>query len=88
VDTQTAYRRSAETMRDGYQASREMVQEYPLSSAMTVFGLGFGLGVAIGILLSEGESHPSYEGRMERFGRQMLDAMAQMAPEAISRRLS
>jgi hypothetical protein len=87
MDTQTAYRRSTETMRDGYQASREIVQEHPLSAAVTAFGLGFGLGVAIGMLLTEGESH-RYESRIERFGRQVLDAVAQMAPDAISRRLS
>jgi hypothetical protein len=87
MDTQTAYRRSADTMRDGYEASREMVQEHPLSTALTVFGLGFGLGVAIGMILTEGESH-RYESRFERIGRQVLDAVAQMAPDAISRRLS
>jgi hypothetical protein len=64
-----------------------MVQDYPLSAAMTVFGLGFGLGVALGMLLTEGESY-RYEGRLERFGRQMLDAVSQLTPEAISRRLS
>jgi hypothetical protein len=64
-----------------------MVQEHPLSAAVTVFGLGFGLGLAIGMLLTEGESE-RYESRFERIGRQVLDAVTQMAPDAISRRLS
>jgi hypothetical protein len=87
MDTETAYRRSGQAVRDGYDASREMVQEYPLPAAVTVFALGFGLGVALGMLLTEEESY-RYEGKLEKFGRQVLDAVAQVTPEALTRRFS
>lgn len=87
--SETAYRRPAQMVRERYETSREMVQEHPMSAALTVFGLGFGLGVTIGVLLSEGESQRHYDAnRLERYGRQLLEALAQVAPDALSRRLS
>jgi hypothetical protein len=86
--TDTAYRRSAETMREGYEASKEVVREYPLSAALTVFGLGFGVGLALGVLLGEEESRSRYDtGRLEQLGRQFLNTLSQVVPDAVSRRL-
>jgi len=86
---ETANQRPAQRVREGYEASREMVREHPLPATLTVFGLGFGLGLAIGVLLGENESASRYDpSRLERYGRQLIDALAQAVPDAISRRMS
>lgn len=87
--TETSRRFSSPNLREGYETSREMFQEHPLPAALTVFGLGFGLGVAIGVLLAESESHARYDpSKFERYGRQFLDALAQAAPDALTKRFS
>jgi hypothetical protein len=89
--TETANRRSTQAVREGYQASREMVQEHPFPAALTVFGLGFGLGVALGVLMTESSSpYDRYAdtNRLERYGRQLVDSICQSLPDAISRRFS
>jgi hypothetical protein len=65
-----------------------MVREHPLSAALTVFGLGFAVGVAVGVLLGEEDSRRYEASHWERYGRQMLQALSQAVPEAVSRRLS
>jgi hypothetical protein len=66
-----------------------MVREHPLPAALTVFGVGFGLGVALGVLLSEDSHSYRHEAnRLEKYGRQLIDALAQVVPEAVSRRMS
>jgi hypothetical protein len=86
--TETSNQRSATSVREGYEASKEMVREHPLSAALTVFGLGFAVGVAVGVLLSEEDSRRFEASNWERYGRQMLSALSQAVPEAVSRRLS
>lgn len=53
----------------------EMVQEYPLSSMLVVFGLGLGVGVIIGQSLTM-----YHEPTMtERMGRQLHDSMSSLS---------
>jgi hypothetical protein len=93
--TDMGNRFSPQQLREGYEASRDVVQqqfqEHPLPAALTVFGLGFGLGLAIGVLMSDSE--PSYASRMDsrwfdRYGRQFLEAVVRAVPEAVSKRIS
>ncbi len=86
---ETSPRFSSQSMRESITASREVIQEHPLPTALTVFGLGFGLGLAIGALIAESESQARYDPRrFERYGRQFLEALAHVAPDAISKRFS
>lgn len=85
MPTESAYARSAHRVRESYDASREMVEEHPLSTALTVFGLGFGLGLVIGVMLSEPE--PTYANRWDRYGKQVVDAVYRAVPDAIAKRM-
>jgi hypothetical protein len=93
--TDMGNRFSPQQLREGYEQSRQAVQqqleENPLPAALTVFGLGFGLGLAIGVLMGSNESHASrYEPQQwyDRYGRQLVDAVVRAIPDAVSKRMS
>jgi len=70
-----------------------MITQYPMSSALVMFGVGLGLGVAIGsILCSVAAPPPSFGQRAElaaeKLGRQMLDAIAGVLPQSIARHVA
>ena len=85
MPTESANPRTTHRVRESYDASREMVEEHPLSAALTVFGLGFGLGLVIGVMLSEPE--PTYANRWDRYGKQVVDAVYRAVPDAIAKRM-
>ena len=70
-----------------------MVGDYPLSSVIVVFGVGIGVGVALGSLL-HGTPAPRLsfgqrsELATERLGRQIVDAVASVLPTVLSRHIS
>jgi len=65
--------------------SREMVSEYPISSLMVVFGLGVGLGVLLSQTLVAPMMQP--QCATERLGNQIYDAIANAIPDSIMRKL-
>ncbi len=74
-------------------ASEGLVSHYPLSSVLVVFGVGLGVGVALGNLLGgPSQSRPSLGQRTElaaeKLGRQMLEAIAGVLPESLSKHIS
>lgn len=63
------------------------VADYPMSSALIVFGIGLGAGVALGSLLDGlGTSRPTLgrraEQTAEQIGRQMRDALTGVVPRS------
>ena len=73
--------------------SEGLVSNYPLSSVLVVFGLGLGVGVAVGSMLGGPVvSRPSLGQRTElaaeKLGRQMLDAIAGVLPESLAKHIS
>lgn len=70
-----------------------LVSHYPLSSVLVVFGIGLGVGAALGSILA-GSAMPrrSFGQRTElaaeKLGRQMLDAIAGVLPESLSKHIS
>jgi hypothetical protein len=77
-------------MQESYQGLTECVSNNPASSVLTMFGVGFGLGVLIGYALAAPAPRPTrwYDLQTaERFGRQMLDSIAGALPSSISSRL-
>jgi len=70
--------------------SQDMVSQHPMSTALVVFGVGLGVGVALGSLLcSAATTPPSFGQRAElaaeKLGRQMLDAINGILPDSITR---
>ncbi len=82
-------REGYEAMRQGYAEAEKVVQHRPGQAVAVAFGLGLlgGLGVA---LLLRGRNHESRfsQGRAaaEHFGRQMLDALAEIMPDSRTRK--
>jgi hypothetical protein len=74
---------------EGYEHLQHSVAEYPGVSVMTVFVAGFGIGLVLGCALTE-SSQPSsswYDrAHAEKFGRNVLDSIAGMVPEALANR--
>jgi len=73
--------------------SEGLVSDYPLSSVLVVFGLGLGVGVAVGSMLGGPVMpRPSLGQRTElaaeTLGRQMLDAIASALPESLSKHIA
>ena len=69
-----------------------LVSDYPLSAVLLVFGVGLGVGVALGsMLIGPVAPHPSFVQRTERaaekVGRQVLDAIAGVLPESLSKHM-
>lgn len=54
---------------------KEMVEEYPISSMLVVFGVGIGLGVALSQALIPSFHEPTMS---ERMGRQLYDSMCNL----------
>lgn len=77
--------RVADQFRDGYEAATECVSNNPASAMLITFSVGFGLGLALGYMLSEPpeEDH----GRLARIGRHVLETMGQYMPDSLSKRL-
>lgn len=70
-----------------------LVGRYPLSSVLVVFGIGLGVGVALGSILGGPVMpRPSFGQRTElaaeQIGRRMLDAIAGVLPETLSKHIS
>jgi len=69
--------------------SKEMVSEYPISSLLVVFGLGVGLGVLLSETLVAPMMQPkcAMTNMSERLGHQIYDAIASAIPDSIMRKL-
>ena len=79
----------------GVREVTEFVSQNPGSSAMVAFGLGFGIGIALGTML--GSEMPPTRGRWEqrwdqvgdnaeRLGHQIMEAIANVIPQALTRK--
>ena len=67
-----------------------LVSHYPLSSVLVVFGVGLGVGVALGSILGGPDTpRPSFGKRTElaaeKIGRQVLDSIAGVLPESLAK---
>jgi hypothetical protein len=77
--------RVTEHLREGYDAAAECVAKHPGTSALVVFGVGFGMGLLLGHVLA---SPPAEErGSLAAFGRNVLETMSRCMPDALSKRL-
>jgi len=74
-----------ERFREACDATTELVASHPGKSILTVFGVGFGLGLLLGYALAE--PTPDTRGRLARFGESMLNALSGVMPESVMQRL-
>jgi hypothetical protein len=68
---------------------KEVVHDYPLTSAFVMFGIGLGVGVLVGQALCEPISR-SWHGEptmTEKLGRSVVEALHSVLPEDVSRRI-
>lgn len=62
--------------------SKEFVEEHAISSALVVFGIGIGAGLAIASLLTN-SGQARHSTMTQRLGQQMLEAMGRVLPDSI-----
>jgi hypothetical protein len=87
--TESATQGVTTRLSEGYEQARHSVAEYPATSVLTVFAVGFGIGLVVGCALA-GPAEPSawYDrAHAEKFGRKILDSIAGMVPETLAGRL-
>jgi hypothetical protein len=87
---QTGSRQSAQSQMSQMAAKpQELINDYPFSSALLVFGVGLGVGVVLSQAFCETESHGwGSQSSSERWGRKIYDYVSNMVPESVSRRMS
>jgi hypothetical protein len=67
-------------------ASTELVEDYPFSSVMVAFGAGLGAGLALALLMTDSPTTRRSK-TARRIGQQVLDSMANLMPESLSKSL-
>jgi len=73
---QNVYNRVSEQMDRVGEESREIVDHYPVSTALVAFGLGIGTGIALVAMLCDKEPEYDPGNIAQRLGRQVLEAMS------------
>lgn len=74
----------------GLERPAEIVQEYPISTAMVVFGVGLGLGLLLSHTVCESlmQAVQPPPTMAERLSRQFYDTLSHAVPESVSRRFA
>jgi len=88
--TQAPERRKKEEPASIMSAPANVVQEYPISVALLVFGVGLGVGIMAGHALSDALAHAVQPPptMTERLARQIYDVVSQAVPESVARRFA
>jgi hypothetical protein len=78
------------TIQSAIEQPRHMVEQYPVSSMLLVFGIGLGVGIVISQTLCDpiARAFQPEPTMTERLGRSMYDAMSNVLPESVLRRMS
>lgn len=79
-NTQNRFQSTARNVAD---TSKEFVEDHAIPATTAAFALGFGVGIALAFAFSDRRQHHE-AGVANRLGRQVLDAMSCMMPDAIS----
>jgi len=81
---------TAESAMQAIQQPREIVEQYPISSMLLVFGVGLGVGIVLSQTLCEpiARAWQPEPTMTEKLGRSMYEAMSSVLPESVLRRMS
>lgn len=93
--SQMSMHEGMEYLRQGCSGITETMSRHPMATALMGFGVGIGVGLLLGTTMGRAtREHHWYDvdldfdtERVERFGRKVLDAVADALPESVSRRL-
>jgi hypothetical protein len=78
-----------EQFRHAMERPTELVDEYPISSMLVMFGVGIGVGVIVGQALSSALSELAEEPTMtEKMKHQAYDALTRVLPPSVMKQLS
>ena len=66
-------------------AAESVIEERPVAATLVVFGLGVGLGTAIGMMLSDCLVDRSKASKVESLTQNVMDGLSRMVPDVISR---
>lgn len=66
-------------------AAESFIEERPVATTLVVFGLGVGLGTAIGMMLSDCFVDRSKATKVESLTQNVMDGLSRMVPDVISR---
>ena len=80
-------------MDKAWSSSQGIVKQHPMSTALVVFGIGLGVGVVLGSMISAAATPPPSFGQRaelaaEKLGRQMMDAMSRVLPHSIAKHVA
>jgi hypothetical protein len=71
---------------------RQIVEQHPMSTALMAFGIGIGVGVVLGSMLTTPDEPPTFgqraEHAAEKLGRQVIDAITGVLPQSIARHVA
>jgi len=67
-------------------APNQVVQDYPISTALVIFGVGLGVGLLASHALIDSVRPPPT--MTERLSRQFYDALSHAVPESLARRFA
>ena len=66
-------------------AAESFIEERPVATTLVVFGIGVGLGTAIGLMLSDCLVDRSKATKVETLTQNVMDGLSRMVPDVISR---
>jgi len=69
-------------------APSQVVQDYPISSTLVVFGIGIGVGLLASYSLLDSVLRPPPPTMTERLSRQFYDALSHAVPESLAKRFA
>jgi hypothetical protein len=80
------FARNLPTLNGVQQAAESMVEERPVVSTLIVFGVGLGLGAALGVMIADCMAAPpsKFHGP-ESLAQNIMDGLSRVVPDVITR---
>lgn len=93
MNTRQQNRNQQSNQKHRFMEVNRLTAENPASSVLVAFGIGLGVGVALGSILAGPLTHsPTFTERTElaaeKLGRQIMDAIAGVLPESLAKHVS
>ena len=85
--TQHVTHQCTRTVAEAAHAGRQIVDHYPLPAALTVFGLGIAVGLAVATSLASAQ-HAQNETLGRRISQQVQETLARILPDAMAKHVS